>query len=316
MIMFTYFAMDMIKTKSGEHSERSTLKTILDSVDALIYVADMDTHELLYMNDYGRKKWGEFQGQKCYEVMQKGQSEPCAFCSNHHLVDSEGNSTGPFVWEIRNTKTGRWYQCRDQAISWADGRMVRMEIATDITNRKRMEEELKQAKDTAEILANTDELTGLYNRRAFFTMGNKALSYAERRDEPVSLVMFDADKFKQLNDGYGHNAGDQVLVTIAETIRPLVRNADIAARIGGEEFAILLLGTLRQQASHLAERLRQAISAQRILVDKGELQCTASFGIASTEDASYSLEKLLSRADGAMYLAKSRGRNQVVSLAD
>lgn len=299
-----------------KHSEPAVcvtdLETILDSLDAVIYVADMETYDMLYMNEYGKQKWGEFKGRKCYEVMQKDQSGPCNFCPNHHLVDEDGTATGPFVWEIKNSKTGRWYQCRDQAIRWTDGRLVRLEIATDITDRKQMEEELKQAMQRAETLANTDELTGLYNRRAFFTMGGKILSYAERVSEDVSLIMFDADHFKKINDRYGHSVGDMVLVTIAETIQPLVRNADIIARIGGEEFAVLMLGTKAQQAHTLAERLREAISLQKIQTDSGDLHCTASFGISSTESCPYSLERLLSQADNAMYAAKSRGRNQVV----
>lgn len=298
-------------------SEHSTLKTILDSIDALVYVADMETHDLLYMNNYGRQKWGDFKGRKCYEVVQRGQSGPCTFCPNHRLINERGEAVGPFVWEIENSKTGRWYQCRDQAIPWTDGRLVRMEIATDITDRKRMEEELKLAKRTAEMLAHTDELTGLHNRRAFFALGGKAISHAKRTGETVSLVMFDIDRFKQINDLHGHQTGDQVLAVIAATIHPQVRNADIVARIGGEEFAILMLDTGRQQAQHLAERLRVAISDQKIASPDGrELQCTASFGIASTENCTYSLEKLLSQADRAMYLAKSQGRNRMSYCSD
>lgn len=293
-----------------------TLETILNSLDAVIYVADLETHEMLYMNEYGKREWGEFKGRKCYEVMQQGQSQPCSFCSNHRLVDDKGQATGPFVWEFKNTKTGRWYQCRDQAIPWSDGRLVRLEIATDITDLKRMEEELKKAKQTAETLAYTDELTGLYNRRAFFAMGHKALSHAQRNGQVASLVMFDVDRFKQINDRYGHSIGDEVLKALAETVEPILRSADILARIGGEEFAILMLNTTSTQGRNLAERLRQVISAQTIKTNQGDIHYTASFGISSTDGCSYSLEKLLSRADYAMYLAKTRGRNRVAEATD
>ena len=147
-------------------TDPQALLTILDNVDALIYVADMDTHELLFMNDYGRRVWGEPAGRKCWAVLQ-GRDGPCPFCTNHRLVDGQGEPTEPLVWEFRNEANGRWYQCRDQAMRWPDGRLVRLEIATDITERREMEEALRAERERADALAREDELTGLNNRRAF-----------------------------------------------------------------------------------------------------------------------------------------------------
>ncbi|MDL0438441.1 GGDEF domain-containing protein [Stutzerimonas frequens] len=100
----------------------------------------MQTYELLYLNEYGRAIWGQYQGKACWQLLQAEQQGPCRFCSNAQLVDPDGRPAGVHVWEFQNTANGRWYQCRDQAIPWTDGRLVRLEIATDITERKRMEQ--------------------------------------------------------------------------------------------------------------------------------------------------------------------------------
>src|SRR5690606_12954324 len=115
------------------------------------------------------------------------------------------------IWEFQNTVTGRWYQCRDQAITWSDGRLVRLEVATDITERKRIEQELTAAMHQAHTLAYTDALTGLMNRRAFFEWGADALAQARRQRSPVAIIMFDVDNFKRINDSLGHAVGDHVL---------------------------------------------------------------------------------------------------------
>ncbi|MDD1730021.1 MAG: PAS domain S-box protein [Methanospirillum sp.] len=120
---------------------QAQLYAILDSMDSLIYVADMDTYEMLYANKRLKAICGVYTGQKCYHYLQKDQNSPCPYCTNHRLVDEKG-PTGLYQWEFQNSITGRWYDCRDRAIRWSDGRIVRMEIATDITGRKKAEEAL------------------------------------------------------------------------------------------------------------------------------------------------------------------------------
>jgi len=116
------------------------LTTIFDSVNAIIYVADLTTHELLYVNRFGIDLFGkDWRGKRCYEVIQAGQADPCSFCTNDLLV-SGGEPQPPYIWEFQNTVTGTWYQCIDRAIRWTDGRLVRMEIAFDISERKGIEQ--------------------------------------------------------------------------------------------------------------------------------------------------------------------------------
>ncbi len=289
----------------------ASLARILNSLDALVYVADMETRQLLFINEYGRKVWGEPAGRRCWEVLQSGQSGPCAFCNNADLIDAAGNPTGVQVWEFLNTSDGRWYQCRDQAIRWDDGRLVRLEIATDISERKQLEQELEAARARAEALAWTDELTGLDNRRAFFHLGRQACRQSARSQRAVSVIMLDIDHFKEINDTYGHSAGDRVLQKVAETLRPLVRDADVLARIGGEEFALLLPETEIAAAEAVAERLRQALESVVIEWEGSALRCTASLGVACCLAGDASLDTLLTEADHALYAAKQQGRNRV-----
>lgn len=295
----------------------AAISTILNSLDALVYVADMQTHELLFINEYGLAVWGPIKDKECYKVLQKGQSQACEFCTNEQLLNARGRPAGVHVWEFQNTLNGRWYQCRDQAIHWTDGRLVRMEIATDITDRKLMEQKLDEARLLAETRANTDELTGLNNRRAFFSLGRQVSRQAFRAHQKLSAIMFDLDFFKQINDRWGHAGGDAVLTQLARVARHAVRGSDVLARLGGEEFVVLLPDTDKQQALILAERIRSDIENQRVPFDGCEICCTTSLGIAQTDfaglandaDPEVMLDDLLRRADQAMMLAKQSGRN-------
>lgn len=289
----------------------NSISTVLDSLDALVYVSDMDTYELLFFNEYGKAIWGDAVGKICWQTLQADQNGPCEFCTNSKLVDENGQPTGVYVWEFQNTVDGHWYQCRDQAIQWIDGRIVRMEIATDITERKQAEEELKAAKELAEALARRDELTGLSNRRAFFHDGKQVLNQAKRFDHPLSLVMLDVDYFKQVNDTHGHAAGDEVIQALANVLKKHAREVDILGRLGGEEFALILPETTLPDAVAMAERLRAEIENTTVSTTKSDIHFTTSFGISTLTSPQTSLENLISKADEALYLAKRKGRNRV-----
>ena len=303
------------KTSERDSNEAnySAITTILNSLDALVYVADIGTHELLFFNDYGQTQWGAPEGRRCWEVLQKGQQNPCDFCTNPKLVNEHGEPSGVYVWEFQNTHNGSWYQCRDQLIKWPDGRLVRIEIATDITERKLMEQELHEAKVLAEKAADTDVLTGLNNRRSFFKRGNEIISDSNLRHHPISVIMFDLDYFKQINDDFGHDAGDEVLIDISHAAVKALRQDDIFARLGGEEFAVLLPNTNHLQAIELAELIRKALDENITIYNNEKISCTASFGVSSKLDLSKtSLKELISEADKKLYRAKNNGRNTVI----
>ncbi|BDA60406.1 MULTISPECIES: GGDEF domain-containing protein [Shewanella] len=306
----------MTLIKSDQNQAFDAIHTILNSLDALVYVSDLHSYELLYLNDYGTAIWGKPAGKKCYQLLQAGQNSPCAFCTNHKLIGPEGNATGVHVWEFQNTQNKRWYQCRDQAIRWTDGRLVRIEIATDITERKHMEQALIEAKFIAERLANTNELTKLFNRRAFFHFGRPI---AHQSGQALAFIMFDIDHFKRVNDQWGHATGDAALIHIAQLTQTKLRTNDILARLGGEEFGLILPNTQHEQAWQIAESIRHGFDTQPLYLDGHTIHCTASFGISSLilpqinhpDEAQALLETLFNNADQAMMRAKRTGRNRV-----
>ena len=157
-----------------------------------------------------------------------------------------------------------------------------------------------------------DHLTGACNRMHFFELAERECVRSRRFLQPLSLVITDIDLFKRINDSYGHPAGDEVLKQFTQVCLSLLRPSDALARIGGEEFAVLLPGTGLDGATHFAERLRRAISEAHIEAQGARISITASFGCAKLSDQG-DLAAMMEVADGALYEAKRAGRNCVVA---
>jgi diguanylate cyclase (GGDEF)-like protein len=180
-------------------------------------------------------------------------------------------------------------------------------IITDITERKRMESQLRH-------MATIDELTGCINRRAFFSAAEQELERANRYGSPVSVLMIDIDHFKQVNDRFGHAAGDRALKATTAAIHANLREIDSFGRLGGEEFAALLPETTLAGAMLVAERLRQAVAATEVeLEETSPLRLTVSLGVAERMTGETAIDQLLARADTALYRAKAAGRNRVLA---
>jgi diguanylate cyclase (GGDEF)-like protein len=168
-----------------------------------------------------------------------------------------------------------------------------------------------------ERLASTDPLTGLHNRRAFLTYCEKELMRSSRETEPVSLVLIDLDHFKQINDRHGHDAGDAALCAVASQLRNVVRENDVLARWGGEEFIVLLPGASSEQALQVAQRLRVCIESISLLhngrVDAwSSIRLAISAGVVTATGPIENIDSLLRTCDEALYSAKAAGRNTVV----
>lgn len=177
---------------------------------------------------------------------------------------------------------------------------------------KASQEKLREANQLLQKLASFDPLTGAYNRRQFFNLAKAEFSKAERSDQPLSVIMMDIDKFKSINDTYGHAAGDQALVEITRTCKDICRASDIVSRFGGEEFVICCPNAELAGAHALAERLRGAIAAISITTDNGnQFSFTTSIGVTSRSPGD-TLEVMINRADGLLYQAKNQGRNRTV----
>ena len=170
--------------------------------------------------------------------------------------------------------------------------------------------ELKEANETIKRLARTDPLTGLANRRTLDEILPLEIARAMRQEQTLSIIMADLDRFKSINDEYGHIAGDQVLAGAAAVFGNKMRPYDLAARYGGEEFVFLLPRTLGEDAITIAERIRKEVA--KIAVPAYPRQITMSFGVASWRTGENS-EQFIARADAALYKAKSGGRNRVES---
>lgn len=160
--------------------------------------------------------------------------------------------------------------------------------------------------------ATTDPLTRLKNRRAFFQEGRQSLALSERSRTHLSVMLLDIDHFKRINDTYGHQAGDRVLTTIAELLGEMGRTVDTVARVGGEEFAIILPDTSREGAAVLAERIRAAVEQSVFDTGTGPVSLTVSIGVATFgTDSADSMDTLLKVADRRLYISKKEGRNRI-----
>ncbi len=164
--------------------------------------------------------------------------------------------------------------------------------------------------------ATTDELTGVHNRRHLLSLGKREFERAHRYDHPLSAIMLDIDQFKQVNDTYGHTAGDQVLQKITKGCLEKLRDIDLVGRYGGEEFFILLPDTSLHKAMDVAERLRLCVEGTSFSAVQEEVSITLSLGVAERTEDCENLKTLIDRADAAMYLAKQRGKNQVAAWSD
>ena len=163
----------------------------------------------------------------------------------------------------------------------------------------------------AETLAATDPLTGLSNRRQFFTRGVYELQHARILNKPLSVLAIDMDYFKQINDTHGHQVGDEILRAAAHIFQSCLRQDDILARVGGDEFMVLLPSTDLHEAASVAERIRLAIQSQSIQTTRLSLQVTVSVGAAPLTEDIVDLDALLLRTDEALYVAKRAGRARV-----
>jgi len=217
-----------VETKTGELEEsHERLLKVLDSLDAVVYVADMETYEILFVNEYLRNLFGHVVGKTCWQTLQVGQSGPCDFCTNEKLLVASGEPSTVYGWELQNTVTGRWYEIRDRAIRWVDGRIVRLEIAIDITERVRAEEALEAARALQQSLI--DEERQRIARELHDGLA-QLLGYVTTKAMAVRLML----KNRQME------AADQHLLQLEEAARELyvdVRQAILDLNMTGQSAA-------------------------------------------------------------------------------
>ena len=212
-----------------------------------------------------------------------------------------------FTWEFRSASDSskRVYQVRTSSLRHTNNRKGSLIIFTDVTELQRLQAQLEHQ-------AYYDELTQIYNRRAFFQRGEEELAAAREASEPFALLLFDIDYFKKVNDTYGHAVGDLLLKHVAEICRTQLTDDMLLARYGGEEFVLALMGSAAEEGEAVANRLRRQVEEHPLRTDEGAIAVTISSGVAEAAAGSEeSLNQLLNKADQALYVAKGNGRNQV-----
>lgn len=222
-------------------------------------------------------------------------------------------------------RTGVWVASPDERVFFAASLVnlafflydllnhIGLAVIYMMLNSRRLESHLNDAQKSLEILATKDSLTELYNNRTFCEMGQAELLRSKRLNHPLALLMLDVDYFKNVNDTFGHAAGDKVLKEVSQTALRLARGIDVIARMGGDEFVMLLPETTIEQAQHVAERLRGGVEQTVCDWDSVKIKITVSIGLVELSPSDLNFEMLLRRSDDALYEAKRCGRNKVVA---
>ncbi len=294
--------------------ENILFETHFDIIPFDIYVVDVTTHSIIYMNRHFKERFGDFTGSCCYKALYELE-KPCTFCKIKGLITRDGKPNGKtYIFEHFNEVDDCWYQIQEKAICWPDGHIVKYSIAVDISELKETQNRLAEAHaelvlktKELEILSATDRLTGVYNRLKLDESLGAELERSNRYGNALSIILLDIDHFKAVNDTYGHQAGDKVLCRLAALFKERVRRTDILGRWGGEEFMILCPETDIASAGALAEQLRLAIEDAPFPVGG---KVTVSFGVARHKGGD-TVGSVISRADEALYRAKQKGRNRV-----
>ena len=298
----------MIIDKELLGADLKLCKLILNDIGAYVFVKDKNK-KYIYANQLTEELFKD-----CFDsVIGRTDDELFDLVSSSNIKDNDDNVL-KFGHCIKNTEiniiksTGekRVYLSVKKPIYNTNQEIVGIfGVSTDITEIHTLQKEL-------EVQATTDSLTGLFNRRFFFKLAGQFLSESTRHNKPLSLIMLDIDLFKQINDKYGHPIGDVVLQFIASQAKSLLRKEDVLARIGGEEFAILLPNTNINSAQLIAEKIRKFIDSQSITGDwVGEIKPKLSIGVSSFAKGDSEFYQIYVRSDEALYQAKNTGKNKV-----
>ncbi len=299
--------------KQIEHTKEAhqRLLTILDGIDAIIYVSDMKTYELLYVNQYVKDIFGDITGRICWQAIAE-QSGPCPFCTNSYLINEDGFLAKPYTWEFRNTDNHRTYLCVDRAIKWVDGRIVRLEIATDITANKDAERQLKKL---AAVIEHSDAAVFLCDKNTQIEYINKAgrdmLSIGGNSDiAPYSLVSFLSSQEQQditkaiANTQEWHGVA-QLLHSGGKAI-PVEVNAFVVLDENNSFVCMAVVARDITQKLKKEEELRQA--------QKMEAIGTLAGGIA--HDFNNILMALMGYAELTIELCKQKGDEKLLKYLD
>lgn len=288
------------------HQQKQLLDTVLDNIDAHVYMKN-NKREFLYVNS----KTAELFGLPVSDIVGRNETDilPADVAEHFHQSDSKVFNTNEkqiINEEAFDQHGNKLHYLSVKVPLNREGELPALiGFSSDVTELYRLKEQFREQ-------ANTDSLTQLYNRRYFVAQAEKEFQRAKRYNSALSLVSLDIDDFKKVNDKYGHPVGDQVLQNLATKLTPILRGEDVLARIGGEEFSILLPETSIDVAFKVAERIRFEQESSTLVGNwQGNIGITVSLGVSSILPEDNTFDQLFKRADEALYQAKNTGRNQV-----
>ncbi|WP_367942033.1 bifunctional diguanylate cyclase/phosphodiesterase [Enterocloster citroniae] len=272
--------------------EDTFLSSVLDRMYTHIYITDLETDEILYMNENMKHAFGleDPEGKVCWQVLQHGISRRCEFCPIDRLMEKK--SEKGWVWQENNTLTGRVYHNYDSLIKW-NGRTYHIQNSIDVTEYDRMSNS-----------ARTDELTQMLNRRGGNERLAQAIEQAARENQILTLVLYDINELKQVNDKYGHSAGDSLLRYVASITRECLGRMDFMFRLSGDEFVMLFYGRSRAEVEESMKRVLQRArqDRERVGIDYG---VPFSYGMTEIYPGdNSSMDDMIARADEQMYIQK------------
>jgi diguanylate cyclase (GGDEF)-like protein/PAS domain S-box-containing protein len=308
-----------IKVPHNEKIEETArfLNTIFESIRDPFIILDRDYTIVKANQAYSALKGimlCDLIEKKCYAVTRKRDSvcENCivakTFKSGDPSAKEKKIATGPGAQE--------WIEIYTYPILNQEGVVTHViEYVRNITDRKRVELESQRFIKELETLSSEDSLTGLQNRRMIFEQLRHEVERVRRYKAELSLIFCDLDNFKEINDTFGHMAGDGMLKTVADILRRSVRTSDVVGRYGGDEFLLILPQTSLKSAQELAERIRILVQDTRFEMPGGVITgTTLSIGVAFYDGTETDVDALISRIDTALYVSKRSGKNQVYSL--
>ena len=281
-------------------------KTLADNMPEGL---DMHTEKFIYANPALQEKLGyseeELKNMFFWDILAEEHKETAKDAIKKGLADINYKHYVTFK-VFKKTGEELWmYIYAGPAIY--KGKRVRIATFTDITELVQLRKRLEKEKESYKNISEKDDLTGIYNRRKFESSLKDSIKLASRYKRPLSLVMFDIDRFKEVNDNFGHQAGDSVLCELTALVGTALRDTDILARYGGEEFMVIMPETDINDAGNIAERIRKTVENR---IFKYVTAVTISLGVSRYEDCE-DMDGFIKRVDGALYKAKQGGRNKV-----
>ena len=309
--LFFFGRMMKVRLEAGQvlSEEKERFQQLVENLHEVFFVYEVTRQGTLYISPSAEQLWGEPIGDELDFALERVAARVLPADREKFvqarlaLLRAEGKLNVECRVRRRDNEI-RWVWVRASKLGRAQGNDWIVGVIEDITDRKRLERDLRK-------MARTDALTELANRAHFFEYGEVERYRATRYAHPLAVMMIDIDFFKQVNDTYGHAVGDHVLVMVTRKCQRLLRSTDLMARIGGEEFGVLLSETDAEDAEKLAKRLQTTVAAQGVPTEGGVVAVTISIGVAELQLEDASFDEVLKRADDALYQAKQNGRNQV-----